>query len=321
MALKIEKVLVSDPLDAIAINLLKTKEVSVDINTGLNESQLIQIIPEYDALIVRSGTQVTANIIKAGKKLKVIGRAGVGVDNIDVPAATKQGIVVVNAPGGNTISAAELTCGHIIALSRHTAQSCQALKNGVWDRKSYTGSEVYGKTLAIIGLGRIGREVASRMRAFGMKTIGYDPIIKVDQAKSFGVDFYPLEKLWPQADYITLHVPLLSDTKYMLNEKTLASCKKGVRIINVARGGIIDENALLASIQASHCAGAAFDVYEEEPPKNSSLLQNPKVLCTPHLGASTKEAQVRVAEEVAQQFLDLREGKKPYGAVNPEVLK
>ena len=226
-----------------------------------------------------------------------------------------------SSPGGNTISAAELTCGLIVSLSRHVAQACASLKGGVWDRKSFTGNELYGKTLAVIGLGRIGREVANRMRAFGMKTIGYDPIMSPEAAKSFGVDFYPLDQLYPLADYITVHVPLLPETKNMINDKTISQCKKGVRLVNVARGGIMDENAVLAGIVTGQVAGAAFDVYEEEPPKNSSLLQNPKVLCTPHLGASTKEAQVRVAEEVAQQFLELKEGKKVHGAVNPSVLK
>jgi len=319
--MQINKVLVADPTDAVAVDLLKANGVVVDVNTGLNEGQLVQVIPEYDALIVRSGTQVTKKIIEAGSKLKVIGRAGVGVDNIDVEAATKQGILVINSPGGNTISAAELTCGLIIALSRHVVQACASLKGGVWDRKSFTGNELYGKTLAVIGLGRVGREVANRMRAFGMKTIGYDPTVSPEAAKSSGVDFCPLDQLYPLADYITVHVPLLPETKNMINDKTISQCKKGVRLVNVARGGIMDENAVLAGIVSGQVAGAAFDVYEEEPPKNSSLLQNPKVLCTPHLGASTKEAQVRVAEEVAQQFLELKEGKKVHGAVNPSVLK
>lgn len=227
-----------------------------------------------------------------------------------------------SSPGGNTIAACELTCGLILALSRHVAQACTSLKNGVWDRKSYTGNEVYGKTLAIIGLGRIGREVGSRMRAFGMKTIGYDPLVPPEVSATFGIEGLPLHQIWPIADYITFHVPLLPETKDMLNEETLSSCKKGIRVVNVARGGIIDEAALLTALQSGHCAGAALDVYDEEPPTNSSLLQNKKVLCTPHLGASTKEAQVRVAEEVAQQFIELKNGaRKVHGAVNPAVLK
>ena len=229
---------------------------------------------------------------------------------------------VHSSPGGNTIAACELTCALILGLSRHVSQACSSLKNGVWDRKSYTGNEVYGKTLAIIGLGRIGREVGTRMRAFGMKTIGYDPIVTPDQSAQFGIEGLPLQDIWPQADYITFHVPLLPETKDMLNEKTLASCKKGVRVVNVARGGIIDEAALLTALQSGHCAGAALDVYTEEPPQNSTLIQNKNVLCTPHLGASTKEAQVRVAEEVAQQFVQLKQGAtRVHGAVNPDVLK
>jgi D-3-phosphoglycerate dehydrogenase len=227
-----------------------------------------------------------------------------------------------SSPGGNTIAACELTCGLILALSRHVASACSSLKNGVWDRKSFTGNEVYGKTLAIIGLGRIGREVGSRMRSFGMKTIGYDPLVPPEVSATFGIEGLTLDQIWPIADYITVHVPLLPETRNLLNEKTLSQCKKGVRIINVARGGIIDEAALLNSLQSGHCAGAALDVYEEEPPQNATLIGNRNVLCTPHLGASTKEAQVKVAEDVAEQLIQLKQGQsKVHGAVNPSVLK
>lgn len=208
----------------------------------------------------------------------------------------------------------------IIALSRHIAQACASLKSGIWDRKSFMGSELSGKTLAIVGLGRIGREVALRMQAFGMTTIGYDPFVSAEEAAKFNVEGLSLEEIWPRADFITLHVPLIPQTKHLIGEATLAKCKKGVRVINVARGGTIDEEALLQALQSGVCGGAALDVFEEEPPKNSSLLQNSKLLCTPHLGASTREAQSKVAEEISLQFLDLIAGKSVLGAVNAKQL-
>lgn len=227
------------------------------------------------------------------------------------------------------MAAAELTCGLIVSLARHIVQACISLKNGVWDRKTYVGTEVNGKVLAIIGLGRIGVEVATRMKAFGMRTIGYDPAPgSEERARKFGIEFMRLEEIWPLADYITFHVPLIPATKYMMNETTINQCKKGVRLINVARGGIIDENALTTCIQQGQVAGAALDVYEDEPPKNSPVLQNPKVLCTPHLGASTAEAQARVATEVVEQFINLHLGfddneisDQLHGLVNREIFK
>jgi len=317
----LNKVLISDSVDPSAIDILRQRNVSTDVKTGLSKEQLIETIRDYEALIVRSATTVTADVIKAAKHLKVIGRAGVGVDNIDVDAATKQGVIVINAPGGNTISAAELTCTMILSLSRHLTQACASMKSGVWDRKSFSGNELLGKTLAIVGLGRIGREVATRMQAFGMKTIGFDPLVPADVSKTFGVESLPLEQIWPQADYITVHTPLIPQTKNLLNDTTLGQCKKGVRLINVARGGIIDEEALLRALQSGHVGGAGLDVYEEEPPKRNQLLSHPKVICTPHLGASTAEAQINVAKEIALQFLDLIDGKSVPGIVNPSVLK
>ncbi|KAI1299391.1 D-3-phosphoglycerate dehydrogenase [Halotydeus destructor] len=319
-AIAISRVLISDAVDPVAIDLLKEKNIQVDIKTNLTKEQLITEIKNYDALIVRSSTQVTADVIQAADQLKVIGRAGVGVDNIDVQAATKKGVLVINAPGGNTLAAAELTCGVILALSRHIAQACGALKGGVWDRKSFMGVELSGKTLAIVGLGRIGREVAHRMQAFNMKTIGYDPLVSPEAAKEFGVQWQELEQIWPQADFITLHVPLIPQTKHLISEGTFAKCKKGVRIINVARGGTIDEVALLAALESGQCGGAALDVFEEEPPTNSALLKHKHLLCTPHLGASTKEAQSKVATEISEQFLELIKGNSVAGAVNAKQL-
>ncbi|XP_054163293.1 D-3-phosphoglycerate dehydrogenase-like [Oppia nitens] len=312
---KLEKVLISDACDPSVVDILKSRDIRCDIKTGLPKEQLIDTIKDYDALIVRSNTQVTADVIAAGKKLKVIGRAGVGVDNIDVQAAKQLGVSVINAPGGNSISAAELTCTMLLSVSRHLAQACASLKNGVWDRKSFSGNEVYGKTLAIIGLGRIGREVAARMQAFGMKTIGFDPLVSAETSQTFGVETVALDKLWPLADYITVHTPLIPQTKNLLNDTTIAQCKKGVRIVNVARGGIVDEEALLRGLQSGQVGGAGLDVYEEEPPSRSQLIGHPKVICTPHLGASTKEAQINVAKEIAYQFIDMIDGKPVAGKV------
>jgi len=259
-------------------------------------------------------------VIEAGVNLKVIGRAGVGVDNIDCDAATANNVLVINAPSGNTISAVELTCTMMLALTRHVVQACTALKNGVWDKKSYMGNEVYGKTLAIIGLGRIGREVATRMQAFGMQTIGFDPLVPPEVSETFGVKGLSLDEIWPLADYITVHTPLIPQTKNLLNDSTLAKCRRGVRLINVARGGIIDEDALLRALQSGQVGGAALDVFEEEPPNRSPLLAHQRVICTPHMGASTKEAQLNVAKEIALQFIDLIDGKSVPGAVNSALI-
>ena len=262
---------------------------------------------------------MTADVINASN-LKFIGRAGVGVDNIDVDAATSKGVIVVNSPGGNTLAAAELTCGMIVAISRHIAPASAKLKSGIWDRKSYMGTELYGKTLGIVGLGRIGKEVAIRMQSFGMKTIGFDPIVSKEDAAKFNVHAMSLDELYPQVDYITLHVPLIPQTRNMINLEVFKKCKKGVRIVNCARGGIINEEEAIAAMDQGLCGGIAVDVYEQEPPTNRKFVEHEKVLCTPHLGASTKEAQVRVAVEVAEQLVCLTKGESVWGCVNPTTL-
>ncbi|XP_053213259.1 D-3-phosphoglycerate dehydrogenase-like [Panonychus citri] len=320
--MNISKVLISDAVDKAAVDVLLKRNIEVDVKTKLTPSELIQIIGNYDALIVRSATRVTKEVIDAGKKLKVIGRAGVGVDNIDVEAATQNRVLVINAPGGNTIAAAELTCIMILSLARPLVAACTKLKTGAWDKESFKGSEVMGKTLAIIGLGRIGREVARRMQAFNMRTIGYDPFVTPDVARSFGVEFMELEKIWPLADYITLHVPLIESTRNLINPITLSKCKKGVMIINCCRGGTVSETALVEALNSGQAGGAGLDVFEEEPCKFTELLQHPKVICTPHLGASTKEAQIKVAEEISLQFLTLMDGDSLAvpGAVNANQI-
>lgn len=275
---------------------------------------------DYDGLIVRSATKVTGEVIRAGTNLKLIGRAGTGVDNIDTDAATAQGVIVLNTPSGNTISAAEHTCGMICALARNTAQGHASMKAGKWERNKLMGVELHGKVLGIIGLGRIGREVATRMQAFGMKTVGYDPLVPATFAAKFGIEFMELEQLWPIVDFITVHTPLMPSTQGLINKAVFPKCKPTMRIVNVARGGIIDEEDLLDALNKGLCAGAGLDVFVEEPPTDRRLVNHDKVLVTPHLGASTAEAQVKVAQEVAQAFVDAAKGKPLMGIVNSTYL-
>ncbi|XP_055337300.1 D-3-phosphoglycerate dehydrogenase-like [Paramacrobiotus metropolitanus] len=313
----IQKVLITDPIDAQFVQALKTLGLDV-VQKTLTEEQLLKEIPDYEMLIVRSGTQVTRKVINAGQRLKLIGRAGTGVDNIDVPAATEQGILVMNTPGSNTISACEHTCALILALSRHIPPAYASLKEGRWDRKLYMGHEVMGKTLAIFGLGRIGRELAIRMRAFGMRCVGFDPYIPAEAVAEFGIEFMEPERIWPIADFISIHVPLLAETENLINLEVLHRCKKGVKIINVARGGIVSEADLLTGLNDGQVGGAALDVFSSEPPSPSvlTLIKHPRVLATPHLGASTVEAQERVAEDLAQQITILLETGRAPGLVN-----
>ncbi|XP_045470763.1 D-3-phosphoglycerate dehydrogenase [Harmonia axyridis] len=323
----LKRVLVADAVDAECTKLLTENGFVVDCKYKQTEEELVKNIKDYDAIIVRSDTKVTEKIIKAGTNLKVIGRAGAGVDNIDTKAATTNKILVLNTPGGNAISACELTCSLITSLARNVVPAAASLKAGRWDRKLYSGHELYGKTLAIIGLGRIGKEVALRMQSWGMKTIGFDPIVSAEEAKKFNVESMDLEKIWPLADYITVHTPLIPQTKNMINGKVFSACKKGVRIVNVARGGIICEKGLLAALQDGRCGGAALDVFEQEPPTNPitlEIIQHPKVIATPHLGASTSEAQIRVAVEIAEQIIALSGRNLSYtetpGIINRSVL-
>ncbi|KAL8621409.1 hypothetical protein ACOMHN_048209 [Nucella lapillus] len=330
MVVTLKKVLVSDEVDPKCVEVLQANGIEVTKNTILSKDQLLAVIPSYDGLIVRSNTKVTGEVIRAGVNLKIIGRAGTGVDNIDCAEATQRGVIVMNTPGGNTLSAAEHTCTLLISLTRDLARAAQSMKEGRWERKAFMGTELHGKTLAIIGLGRIGREVALRMQAFGMTTIGYDPIIGADVAAEFDTEWLPLEQIWLQADFITVHTPLVPATtnlmndavfaKYLMNDAVFAQCKRGVRVVNCARGGIIEEAALLRALESGQCGGAGLDVFCQEPPQDLRLVQHPRVTATPHLGASTAEAQSRVAVEIAQQFVDLAQGKKLFGAINAPAL-
>lgn len=321
MSFNLSSVLISDEVDQKCVQILQDNGIKVLKNSKLSKEELLKEIPNHDGLIVRSATKVTADVIAAGKKLKIIGRAGTGVDNIDCNEATKRGIIVMNTPGGNTLSAAELTCTLICCVSRNVHNGDRAMKEKKWsERKALMGSELYGKTLGIVGLGRIGKEVALRMQSFGMKTIGFDPIIPAEVSAEFGVQSMSLEELWPLVDFITVHTPLIPQTKNLISDAVFAKCKKGVRVINVARGGIIDEEALLRALESGQCGGAGLDVFTSEPPVDFTLAQHPKVVATPHLGASTSEAQERVAVEIAEQFVDLAKGKQLFGAINANAM-
>ncbi|MFH0914352.1 MAG: phosphoglycerate dehydrogenase [Chloroflexota bacterium] len=292
----------------------------VDARLGLEPEELKAVIGDYEALVVRSQTQVTADVIRAGKKLLVIGRAGVGVDNIDVEEATRQGIVVVNAPTGNTISAAEHTIALMLALARNIPQASASLKGGVWRRQDFMGTEVKGKTLGVIGLGNVGAEVARRARGLEMRLIGYDPFISTEKARSLQVELVPLEQLFRESDFITLHVPLTPATREIIREKDLSLVKPTVRLINTARGGLIDEAALVKAIKEKRVAGAAIDVFTQEPITRSILFEENNIIVTPHLGASTTEAQALAARDVACQIVDVLGGRPARYAVNAPFI-
>ena len=311
------KILISDNLSNKGVEILKKeKGIEIDINPKIPADELLKIIGNYDALIVRSRTKVTAEVIEAGRNLKVIGRAGVGVDNVDVPVATRLGILVVNTPGGNTISAAEHAISMILALSRNIAPANASVKSRKWEREKFTGVELYGKTLGIIGLGRIGTEVAKRASAFGMNIIATDPYITPVHAKGMNINLMEISNLLKKSDYISFHLTLTTETFHLLGEKEFEQMKDGVRIINTARGEICDEKALYKAIISGKVAGAALDVFENEPPFDSPLLELDSVLVTPHLAASTDQAQINVSVEVAEQVINALQGKPVSNAVN-----
>ena len=297
------KVLVSDTLAAEGIEILKsTPGVEVDVKTKLTPEQLKEVIKDYDGLAVRSATKVTAEIIEHADKLKVIGRAGIGLDNVDAPAASKRGIVVMNTPGGNTITTAEHAIAMMFSLARQVPQATASMKAGQWEKSKFMGAEIYNKTLGIIGIGRVGSIVADRAIGLKMHVLAYDPFMSPEAAKKMGILLVGLDELLAKSDFISIHTPMTKDTKGMIGAATLAKMKKGVFIINCARGGIIVEKDLLEALKSGHIAGAALDVFEEEPTKNAELVAHPNVICTPHLGASTDEAQKNVAIAIAEQI-------------------
>lgn len=319
------RILVADPVSAEGLRVLRDVG-DVDMRTGLPADSLIEAIPAYAALVVRSETKVTRSVLEAAKNLVVVGRAGVGVDNIDLEAATERGVIVVNAPQGNTVAAAEHTLALLLALARHLPQADASLRAGEWRRKDFIGTEVRGKTLGIVGLGKIGSEVARRAVAMEMEVIGCDPFVPEERARALGVQWVDLEQLFALSDFITVHVPGGGANAGLIGADELATMKDGVRLINVARGGIIDELALAQAVKSGKVAGAAIDVFTAEPPGENPLLGDPRIIITPHLGASTAEAQERVALDVAEQIVEVLQGRPARYAVNapllaPETLK
>ncbi|MSR64229.1 MAG: phosphoglycerate dehydrogenase [Verrucomicrobiae bacterium] len=316
------RVLIADPLAKRGQEVLRqAKGVQVDEKTGLPEAELLKIVAEYDAVIVRSETKINKTVIDAAKKLKVVGRAGVGVDNVDVDAATKRGVIVMNTPSGNTISTAEHTFSMLMAMARNIPQAHASVKAGKWNRKQYQGVELYNKTLGIVGMGRIGSEVARRAIAFGMRVLAYDPYLSMSRAKSLQVELIELDDLLPQSDFITVHMPLTDETKGIINTGAFGKMKQGVRILNCARGGLIVEKDLIEAIKSGKVAGAALDVFEAEPlPADSPLRGVDSIILTPHLGASTAEAQESVGVEIAHSVLDALTGGVIRNAVNMPSL-
>jgi D-3-phosphoglycerate dehydrogenase len=315
MHMQRHKILVSDPLAEEGLAVLR-REAAVDVRTGLAPDELRCALPGYDALIVRSETRVTADLLAVGRSLRVVTRAGVGTDNIDVPAATERGIVVLNTPGPNAIAAAEHTLGLLLALLRRIPRADASLKAGRWERKAFVGHELYHKTLGVLGLGRIGREVATRARAFGMEVLAYDPYVAPSVAESVGAHALPLDDLLARADVLTLHLPLQAETRGMIGARELARLKPGAYLVNCARGGLVDEAALAAALASGRLAGAALDVFEREPPTGSPLLGLDNVVATPHLAASSVEAQLGVALAAAESTLAALNGELVENAVN-----
>jgi D-3-phosphoglycerate dehydrogenase len=311
------KVLVSDNLGQIGIDMFEQAEgISVDVNTGLPPEELKSIIGDYDALVIRSATKVTEDLLSAATKLKVVGRAGIGLDNVDIPAATQRGVVVMNTPTGNVITTAEHAIAMMMSLTRNIPMGTLTMKEGKWEKKKLQGREVYNKVLGVIGFGKIGSIVADRARGLKMNVIVYDPFVTPEQIQKAGYKPVTLPKLLAKADYITIHVPKLKDTAGMIDKTAFDQMKDGVMLINCARGGIVNEDDLLEALKSGKVAGAALDVFATEPPGEHPCFEFDRVICTPHLGASTKEAQTNVAVAVAEQIIDYLQTGTVRNAVN-----
>lgn len=314
------KILIADKLGNAGLErLAQMSDVTYDLRTGLSKEALLEAIADYDAVIVRSDTFIDADVIAAGKRLKVVGRAGIGVDNIDVPAASAHGVMVMNTPHSNSVATAEQTFTLLLATSRRTVQAHNSLAAGHWERSRFVGTELYGKTLGIIGFGYIGRLVARRAQAFGMSVVAYDPYVPTETATELEVELLPLNDLLAASDLITLHAVVTPETKGIINAETIATMKDGVIIVNVARGKLIDEQALADALQSGKVAAAGLDVYQEEPPANSPLIGLPNVIHTPHLGASTQEAQKNVGIEIVEQIADALRGVAYRNVLNTVV--
>lgn len=312
------KILIADKLGQAGLDRLnQMDDMTYDVLTGLSKEALLSTIPAYDAVIVRSDTTIDADVIAAGQRLKVVGRAGIGVDNIDVAAATAHGVMVMNTPHSNSVATAEQTLTLMLATSRWTAQAHQSLAAGEWARSRFVGTELHNKTLGIIGFGYIGRLVARRAQAFGMKIVAYDPYVPATIAEEMQATLLPLADLLAQSDIITLHAIVTPETMGIINAETIAAMKNGVIIVNVARGKLIDEQALADALQSGKVAAAGLDVFQEEPPVNSPLIGLPTVIHTPHLGASTKEAQHNVGIEMVEQIAEALRGEAYRNVLNP----
>ncbi len=312
------KVLVSDKLSEEGLKILRSGPgLEVDVKTDLKPEELEKIIPDYDALIIRSNTKVTAALLEKAKNLKIVGRAGIGVDNVDCVAASKHGIIVENTPSGNATTTAEQAVAMMFAVSRMIPQATMSMKEGKWDKKSFVGRELTNKTLGVIGVGNIGKIVAERALGLKMKVIGFDPFLTPEAAAQMGIELVTLDDLFRRSDYITIHVPLTDKTRNLINKDSFAKMKKGVFLINCARGGIVNEADLLAALEEGKVGGAGLDVFEKEPPPTDyALVKHPRVVCTPHLGASTDEAQLNVAIEVAEQIVNYFATGEVKNAVN-----
>jgi len=298
------KVLIADKLSPAAIQIFKDSGIDTDVKVGLTPEELIAIIADYDGLAVRSNTKVTPELLKAATRLKVVGRAGIGVDNIDVRAATARGVVVMNTPYGNSITTAEHTIALLFAVAREIPQAAASTRAGQWEKAKFVGTELTGKSLGLIGCGNIGAIVADRALGLKMKVLAFDPFLSADRARELGIDKVDLDTLFARADFISLHSPLTEATRDIINAASIAKMKKGVRIVNCARGGLIVEDDLKAALESGQIAGAGLDVFKVEPPKDNPLLGNAKVVCTPHLGASSSEAQENVALQIAEQMVE-----------------
>lgn len=314
------RILVCDPIAEDGIAVLRQFGAQVDVRIGLSPDELETAVESYDALVVRSETKITRQVIAAAGRLQVIGRAGIGVDNIDVGAATEKGVVVVNAPTGNIISAAEHTIALMLALARHIPDASASLKGGRWDRKRFMGLEVRGKTLGILGLGQVGSEVARRARGLEMRVVAHDPFVPEERARTLGVELVPLQQLLRESDFLTVHTTLSESTRRLIGEAELREMKPTARLINTARGGIVDEKALESALSEGRLAGAALDVFETEPLTSHPLFGNERVVVTPHLGASTTEAQERVSQDVAEQIIAVLKGEPAQYAVNAPLI-
>eukprot|EP01065_Artemidia_motanka_P023410 TRINITY_DN27_c0_g3_i1.p1 TRINITY_DN27_c0_g3~~TRINITY_DN27_c0_g3_i1.p1 ORF type:complete len:542 (+),score=191.44 TRINITY_DN27_c0_g3_i1:74-1699(+) len=311
------RVLASDKVSELGLGVLRRAGVQADMITGLSEAELCKIIPKYDALVVRSATTVTPKVIEAAQNLRIIGRAGVGVDNIDLPAATERGVIVVNSPQGNTIAAAEHTWAMVLSMARMVPQAYSSMARRKWDRKTFMGFELSGKTIGILGFGNIGRKVCQYARSMGMKVLAYDPFVTREAVEQAGASHRSFDDILKESDVLTLHLPVTKETRGLINTANIAKMRRGICIVNVSRGPVIEEAALLAALESGHVAAAALDVFNKEPPEASNpLLKHPRVVVTPHLGASTHEAQVKVAVDVCEQIVEVLRGGPARTAVN-----